>query len=394
MTRYNGIKYVPDRTVKRRSWARVIVIGGGQAGLAIGHFLKKAGVDFLILESGHRIGDSWRKRWDSLRLFSSVLHDGLPGIPFPGDPRSFPTKDEVANYLEDYALKQELPIRFNTRVKSLHRQGDGFVVMTNGREYFEAEQVVVATGPYQKLRVPSWAAELDPAIVQIHAGQYKNPAQLPEGDVLVVGAGNTGAELAMEAAAGHKVWLSGRDVGQVPSFARFGNQRLFWFLGRRVFTLKTPVGRMIHASVRSGHGQPLVRIRRKELLKAGIRRVGRTVGASSNGKPRLADGRVLDVTSILWCTGFRLDFSWIHLPILADDGYPLHEFGRVKSQPGLYFLALPFQRDMTSTLLGGVGRDAALVAKWILERRAMSSRGRRIETDEAQSVRETRMTGT
>jgi len=139
------------------------------------------------LEAGHRIGDSWRKRWDSLRLFSSALHDGLPGIPFPGDPRSFPTKDEVADYLEGYALKQEVPIRFNARVKSLHRQGDGFVIMANGREYFEAEQVVVATGPYQKLQVPSWAADLDPAIVQIHAGQYKNPRQLPEGDVLVVG---------------------------------------------------------------------------------------------------------------------------------------------------------------------------------------------------------------
>ena len=391
MTRYNGINCLPDRTVKGRSWARVIVIGGGQAGLAMGHFLKKANVDFLILEAGKRIGDAWRKRWDSLRLFSSALHDGLPGIPFPGDPRSFPTKDQVADYLEGYARKQELPVRFNTQVRSLHRHGDRFVIRANGREHFEAEQVVVATGPYLKWRAPSWAGELDPSIVQIHAGQYKNPRQLPDGDVLVVGAGNTGAELALEvAAAGHSVWLSGRDVGQVPRFARIGNGRIFWFLGTRVFNLKTRIGRRIHESIRAGHGAPLVRIRRKELVAAGINRVGRTTGYSSNGKPRLADGTVLDVTSVLWCTGFRLDFSWIHLPILADDGYPIHELGRVKSQPGLYFLALPFQRDMTSTLLGGVGRDAALVASWIFDHMRESSLGQQIEGSDL----ETRLTGT
>src|SRR5262249_29779763 len=186
--------------------------------------------------------------------------------------------------------------------------------------------------------------------------------------VLVVGAGNTGAELALEAAAaGHRVWLSGRDVGQVPSFIRAGNGRLFWFLATRFFTLGTPIGRMIHASVRAGHGGPRVRSRSKEIEAAGIQRVGRVTG-SRDGRPALESGETLDVTSILWCSGFGLDYSWVRLPIFAPDGFPLHERGRVTSEPGLYFVGLPFQRSMSSSLIGGVGRDAALVATWIVDR--------------------------
>jgi putative flavoprotein involved in K+ transport len=220
---------------------------------------------------------------------------------------------------------------------------------------FEAEQVVIATGPYQKPRVPSWAADLDHDIVQIHAATYKNPGQIPNGDVLVVGSGNTGAELALEAAAaGHRVWLSGRDVGQVPPFARIANGRLFWFLGTHVFNLMMPIGRRIHASLRAGHGGPLVRIRSKEITAAGVQRVGRVTG-SHNGQPILEGGSVLRVASILWCTGFGLGFSWVHLPVFAPYGYPLHDQGRATPEPGLYFLGLPFQRSLTSTLIGGVG---------------------------------------
>ena len=210
MSNKNRVRYLQDKSMSGRTRGRVIVIGGGQAGLAIGHFLSEAGVDFLILESGARIGDAWRKRWDSLRLFSAAQYSGLPGFPFPGDPRAFPTKDEVADYLEEYAHRARLPVRFNTKVETLKRDGERYVITVAGGR-FEADQVVVATGPYQKARVPSWATELDRTIVQIHAGAYKNPSQLPAGDVLVVGAGNTGSELALEAAAaGHRVWLSGR----------------------------------------------------------------------------------------------------------------------------------------------------------------------------------------
>jgi putative flavoprotein involved in K+ transport len=345
---------------------QVIVIGGGQAGLSVGHYLLEAGVDLLILEAAGRIGESWRTRWDSLRLFTAAEYAGLPGLPFPGDPNAFPSKDELADYLEEYARKMRLPVRLGTRVDALDREGDRYVI-TAGNTRFEADRVVVTTGPYQKGRVPSWAANLDPAIVQIHSKAYKNPAQLPAGNVLVVGAGNTGAELALEAAAaGHRVLLSGRDVGQVPPFLRLANGRLFWFLATRVFTVNTRIGRKIRASFRAGHSGPLVRIRSREIAAAGIQRIGRVMG-SHNGKPTTEEGRVLDVTCVLWCAGFGLDFSWVHLPVFAPDGYPLHEQGRVMSEPGLYFVGLPFQRSLSSSTLVGVGRDAAVVARWIAE---------------------------
>ena len=183
--------------------------------------------------------------------------------------------------------------------------------------------------------------------------------------MLVVGAGNTGAELALEAAAaGHRVLLSGRDVGQVPRVMQLANGRLFWFLATRVFTVGTRIGRKIQAALRAGHSSPLVRIRSKEIAAAGIQRVGRVV-AARDGRPETEDGRTLDVACVLWCAGFGLDFSWVHLPIFAPDGYPLHEQGRVISEPGLYFVGLPFQRSLSSSTLVGVGRDGKLVADWI-----------------------------
>jgi putative flavoprotein involved in K+ transport len=272
----------------------------------------------------------------------------------------------MADYLEEYARRFKLPVRFGTRVDALDRKNDRFAISAGGNQ-FEADQVVIATGPYQAGRVPVWAAHLDKAIVQIHSEEYKNTLQLLAGAVLVVGAGNTGAELALAAAAaGHRVFLSGRDVGQVPFFFHYANGRLFWFLATRVITAGTAIGRRIRESVRAGHGGPLVRIRRNEIAAAGIERVARVVG-SKDGKPLLEDGRVLDVASILWCSGFRMNFSWVHLPIFASDGYPLHQEGRVPSVPGLYFIGLPFQRSLSSSTLVGVGRDAALVAGWIVE---------------------------
>jgi putative flavoprotein involved in K+ transport len=350
-----------------RTRFQVVVIGGGQAGLCVGHYLVEAGIDVVILEAAARIGESWRRRWDSLRLFTAAEYAGLPGLAFPGDPNAFPSKDEVADYLEEYARRMRLPVRLNTKVTALRRDGDRYVVEA-GDTRFEADHVVVTTGPYQKARVPAWGASLDPAIVQIHSNAYKNPAQLPAGDVLVVGAGNTGAELALEAAAaGHHVLLSGRDVGQVPRVMRLANGRLFWFLATRVFTVGTRIGRKIQAALRAGHSSPLVRIRSKTIGAAGIQRVAR-VTTTRNGKPQTEGGRVLDVASVLWCAGFGLDFGWVHLPVFAPDGYPLHEQGRVTSEPGLYFVGLPFQRSLSSSTLVGVGRDGKLVADWIAAR--------------------------
>jgi len=350
----------------KRSYFPVIVIGGGQAGLAIGRELKNAKSEFLILEAASRIGESWRRRWDSLRLFSNAQHSSLPGLPFPGDPGSYPTKDQVAEYLAEYAHRAQLPVKLNTKVLSLERLGKRYLITTNSRLY-ECDQVVVATGPYQKPRVPAWALDLDPAILQVHAGAYKNPGQLTDGDVLVAGAGNTGAEIALEVSkAGHQVWLSGRDVGQIPQFLRhLGNGSLFWFLATRVFTMSTPIGRKIHSSLRAGHGGPLVHVRSHDIESAGIQRVGRVKG-TRDGLPLLDNETTLKVANIVWCTGFGLDFSWIRLPIFTSDGYPIHKRGRALSAFGLYFLGLPFQHSMASTLLGGVGRDAKLVAEWIV----------------------------
>jgi putative flavoprotein involved in K+ transport len=358
------VEEVGSPRTHERTRFQVVVIGGGQAGLCVGHYLVEAGIDVMILEAAARIGESWRRRWDSLKLFTAGEYAGLPGLAFPGDPNAFPTKDDVADYLEEYARRMQLPVRLNTTVTALHRHGDRYVIET-GDIRFEADHVVVTTGPYQKARVPAWAASLDPTIVQIHSNAYKNPTQLPAGDVLVVGAGNTGAELALEAAAaGRRVLLSGRDVGQVPAVMRLANGRLFWFLATRVFTVGTRIGRKIQAALRAGHSSPLVRIRSKTILAAGIQRVGRVI-ATRSGKPQTEGGRVLDVACVLWCAGFALDFGWVHLPVFAPDGYPLHEQGRVPSEPGLYFVGLPFQRSLSSSTLVGVGRDGKLVASWI-----------------------------
>lgn len=354
----------------KRTYFPVIIVGGGQAGLALGHELTRAKSEFLILEAASRIGESWRRRWDSLRLFSPAQRSSLPGVAFPAEAHSFPTKDQVADYLADYAHREHLPVQLNTKVLSLDRLGKRYLLTTDSK-LFECDQVVIATGAYQKPRVPSWAGDLDPEIVQVHAGGYKNPNQLAEGDVLVVGAGNTGAEIAIELAkAGHQVSLSGRDVGHVPQlFRRIGNGGLFWFLATRVFTLSTPIGRKIHESLRAGHGGPLVHVRAGQIASAGVERIGRVVG-TRDGLPLLDDGRTLRVRNVIWCTGFGLDFSWVRLPIFAADGYPLHDRGRVRSASGLYFLGLPFQHSLSSTLIGGVGRDAKVLAKWILKHAA------------------------
>ena len=306
-------------------------------------------------------------RWDSLRLFIAAEYAGLPGWPFPGDPNAYPSKDELADYLESYAERFRLPIRLNTAVESLERDGDRYRIIASDVCY-EADHVVVATGSHSTTTPPLWAAGIDRGIVQIRSSDYKNAGQLPDGDVLVVGAGNTGAELALEAtAAGHRVWLAGRSVGQVPRLLRWANGRPFWFLATRIFTVRTPIGRKIRAHMRAGHSGPLVRIRSKEIDAAGITRVPRVIGAR-DGRPELADDRVLDVRSILWCNGIDMDFSWIRLPVFDPDGWPQHERGRVVSEPGLYFVGLPFQYSLSSATLVGVGPDATLVAQWIADR--------------------------
>jgi putative flavoprotein involved in K+ transport len=351
-----------------------VVIGAGQAGLATGYHLARRGREFVILDANQRIGDAWRTRWDSLRLFTPARYDGLPGWPFPAPAWSFPTKDEVADYLEAYVARFDLPVRTGVRVDGLSREGDRYVVA--GKNRYEADHVVVAAGAYQRPRIPAFAPELDPGIVQLHSSQYRDPSQLREGGVLVVGAANSGAEIALEVSRDHRTWLSGRHPGQEPF--RPGSRwfRLFvpviWFMATHLLTVKTPIGRAVrrkfHAQGATHVGLPLARIRPKDITAAGIQRVPRTAGARG-GLPLLEDGRDLQVTNVIWCTGFVPDFAWIDLPVFAEDGGPVHDRGIVGSEPGLYFVGLVFSYALASSLVGGVGRDAAHIAKQIASRR-------------------------
>ncbi len=350
---------------------QTIVIGGGQAGLAVGYHLAKRRLPFLILDANQRIGDAWRNRWDSLRLFNPARYAGLPGLAFPARGDSFPTKEQMADYLVDYSKRFLLPVRNGIKVDRLWKEGNRFV-MTAGCEHFEAENVVVAMANYQVPRVPAFAGDLDAGIVQLHSHEYRNPSQLQEGGVLVVGVGNSGAEIALEAARSHRTWISGKETGHIPwpidsVIARFFLVRLVRFLGHHILTVATPIGRRLRPKL-LGTASPLVRVKPKDLTGAGVESVARVVGVKE-GRPLLADDRTLDVKNVIWCTGYEHGFPWIDLPISADHGLPIHERGVVANVPGLYFVGLHFLYSMTSATLMGIGRDAARVVKAIDSRR-------------------------
>jgi putative flavoprotein involved in K+ transport len=342
---------------------QTVVIGGGQAGLAVGNFLSRQGENFIILDKNPRTGDSWRSRWESLRLFTPSQFDGLPGMPFPTSKNYSPSKDEAATYLEAYARQFNLPLRHNVIVKSLNRTEQGYQIITDSVT-LSARNVVVATGPFQLPNTPSFTSQLDPGILQIHSSAYINPKQIAVKSVLVVGAGNSGAEIALELVrSGKQVWLSGRDVGRVPANSPLGkifDGQLIWWFMTHILTVDTPIGRKMQAG--SVHrGTPLGRARRNEIGDAGIIVTPRMMGVQS-GKPQLEDGRILPAEGVIWAIGFKPDYHWINLSIFDDRGYPIHSRGVVKGAPGLYFVGLPFQTGLSSSLLGGVGKHAAYIA--------------------------------
>jgi putative flavoprotein involved in K+ transport len=364
-----------------------VIIGGGQAGLAAGYHLTSRGRPCLILDANECVGDSWRKRWPSLRLYSPARYDGLPGMRFPAPRHSFPTGNDMANYLEAYARRFELPVRNGVIVDGLFKDGDRYVV-TAGARRFEAENVVVATGVMQSPVIPPFAAELDPDIRQLHSSDYRSPAQLQEGPVLVVGASHSGADIAFEVAgASHQTLLSGRDTGQIPFRIESRSARLIWpvlrFVATRVLTSSTPLGRKVGPELRS-HGGPLLRVKCADLQAAGVERVVDKVVGVEHGLPMLEDGRVVEVSNVVWCTGFENDFDWIRLPVVGDDEYPNQRRGVVLSAPGLYFVGLVFLHSFSSMLILGAGRDAGYVAKHIVSKRA---NGRRAEPRRAAATR-------
>ena len=357
----------------------VLIIGAGQAGLAAGYHLQRLGIAARIVEADDRVGDVWRRRYDSLRLYSPARFDGLPGVPFPGSKRSFPTGHEMADYLETYAGQLGLPVDTGVRLERLEapaREGEPFVATAGGHRY-EAGEVIVATGAFQRPRVPAFATELDPGIRQLHSSEYRNPSQLADGPVLVVGLSHSGADLAHEIVATHPVILSGKSHGQMPFPVDSERALLGWpvvaAFFRHVATLDTPIGRKMAPEVKKGGG-PLLRWRKPELLAAGVELVeARTIGVQE-GKPVLADGRVLDVANVVWCTGFSTDYSWISPPIEVDEhGWPVQYRG-VSPVPGLYFMGLVFQYSFASINVHGVSQDARYLADRIAERQAARAR--------------------
>jgi len=357
-----------------------VVVGAGQAGLSVGYHLQRRGVSFVILDAGARVGDAWRQRWDSLKLFTPRKFSSLDGWAFPGDRNAFPTKDEMGDYLEAYARHFNLPIHLDTRVERVSRQGSGFVVVA-GEHRFEADNVVVAMANHQRPAVPAFAADLDPSIRQIHSLEYRNPSQLQDGPVLVAGAGNSGAEIALDVVRGHRVWVAGRDTGHVPFhidrrpalviLMRLTLRVMF----HRILSIANPIGRRARSKMLHGGG-PLVRTKPYQLANAGIERVARVSGVSG-GKPVLADGRILDVANVVWATGFHPGFSWIDLPIFGADGLPDHQGGEVSREPGLYFVGLHFLYSMSSEMIHGVGRDADRIAGRVADRAADAGHARR-----------------
>jgi putative flavoprotein involved in K+ transport len=347
-----------------------VVIGGAQAGLSVGYHLMKRNQPFVILDAGARVGDTWRRRWDSLRLFTPARYSGLPGMRFPAPGWTFPTKDEMGDYLESYADRFGLPVRSGVSVDRLSRDGDRYLLDCADGRRIHADRVVVASGAHRTPKVPSFSADLDPRIVQLHSSEYRNPDQLNDGRVLVAGAGNSGAEISFELSPSHNVALSGKESGQIP--VRHGSLRFRFvvrvirFLGYHVLTLRTPIGRRVAPNF-AAHATPLIRVKSKELAKQGVERVAKVAGVR-DGMPLLEDGRVVDVTNIVWCTGFRHDFSWIDLPVLDEGGRPVHERGVATTSPGLYFAGLVFQFAASSDVLPGIGRDAGYVGKHLAAR--------------------------
>jgi putative flavoprotein involved in K+ transport len=337
----------------------VIVVGGGQAGLAIGYFLAQQGRDFTILEAADTPAAAWRARWDSLRLFTPVRYNSLPGRAFPGNPDTYPGRDDVVAYLTDYARDFELPVELSSHVRSVRPGDNGYRVSLEGRTC-EAEQIVVATGPFQILRVPPHADRLDPSIVQVPSTEYRTPDAIPDGAVLVVGGGNTGYQIAEELSRAHEVHLS---IGarQTPLPQRILGRDLFRYLeATRLMskTVESRIGRrMQHRETLIGSSPRKARRRHRITLH------GRTVDASGS-EVTFDDGATMAPKAVIWATGYRPDHSWIELPVFDERGQVVHERG-VTAAPGLYFLGLSWQYTRGSALLGWVRHDAQHLAQHI-----------------------------
>lgn len=365
MSTFNSPQTVENSAIRD---VDTLIIGAGQAGLATARELTRRGAQCLVLDAAQEVGDHWRHQYDSLRLFTSNSVNALPGMKFPGPGHAFATKDELADYLQEYAGKFSLQIQLGTSVTDVSRRGEAFVVRSTAGS-FRAQNVVIATGPFGSVpSIPEFSTELDPAILQIHSSEYRRPGQLAPGPVLVVGGGHSGCDIAREVASGHPTILSGRDTGEVP--VPFDSNLihlvmpLVMFSHSHLHTRRTAYGRRDREFVLQ-HGAPRLRVKRRHLMAADVQLRQERVTGALQGKPQLADGTVLDVANVIWATGMHHDYSWLNLPVLDSAGWPREYRGVAQDMVGLYFCGLAYQYSLASLNLHGVGRDAEFIAKRI-----------------------------
>ena len=360
-----------------------MVVGGGQAGLAVGYLLSQQGRHFTILEAAGEPAAAWRERWDSLKLFTSARYNALPGLAFPGDPDRYPRRDEVVEYLIGYARRFGLPVELGSRVRSVSKTNGGYLVGLDDRTY-ETDQVVVATGPFQVPFIPALAERLDQEILQLHSSDYRSPDAVSAGPVLVVGGGNSGFQIAEELSGTHEVHMS---IGsrQKPLPQRVLGRDLFWCLdatGLIRKSVESRIGRRLAGRDTLIGPRPRTRARRY-----GLHLHGRAVEAAGS-TVSFEDGSRLDVGSVIWATGFRTDHSWIDAPVFDEDGHLIHRRG-VTDSPGLYFVGLTWQYTRGSALLGFVKDDAEHIAREISAfRPAAAGHGERPHQDQMEATPE------
>lgn len=339
-----------------------IVVGGAQAGLAMAYYLKKQEKDFLVVDKESKIGTSWLNRWDSLTLFTPSEFNKLPGMDFPAPKGHYPSKTEVASYFKQYVDKFDIPVRLNTFIEKISRHNGHFVLTTSHAE-LKAKNVVIATGPFHIPYTPPFSKKISKDIFQIHSNYYKNPAQLQDGETMVVGAGDSGFQILDEVSqeATRRIYFSGTTDVKVLPQEILGKTLWWWFTktGFLSFSRDTWLGKKISRS-----RQPVIGTNVKKILR---RKNVEAVGKTKNAEDKLViteKKKIHGLKNIIWATGYRPNFSWIEGLELTDNGYPDHYRG-VSNIEGLYFMGLPWLHTRGSATLGGIKKDAEYLHYYI-----------------------------